>query len=733
MITQTHRPQKFSEVAGQDRVIKVLKAIVRNPEKAPHTIILQGDYGCGKCVPAGTRVATTHGYVPIEDLLLTANPGFNVYKDLVHTRYGPEYTSHFYKELNCRVYNLVMDDGSIIRGTAKHRVMSLQDSVDLYRMDSIKVGDTILKWSEVLEFDDDSEYTEEQCYAFGAWLGDGFYSNCFGFSGTKDYVEEISSILGFTGALTKDKRRKNLYTKRALKSDKYCKLLDTNINRHSWDKFIPQDIFNMSVEKRKAFLAGIIDTDGSVSSNRVDITLKSYELVKGLKELLETLGMNSRYTTKELNGEIYHRLIINNNQFREDFGFKKKVFVKDNKNKREILNINPEFIRELELNKVSGDFYRRTLNNIKNTGKVTKRTLMKLYEIGALPDKYEELLVTNYSRVIDIFYTIEDVYDLTVPEDHEFIAQGTVNHNTTNARIFARALNCKNPKGGEPCGECSICKENIESTMFYDEYDSAIIGNVDTLRGLRDTFTYSADTGYKIICLDEAHLISNVAQSALLKVLEETRGRIFFIICTTHVDKIIPTIRSRSLELRINLVNEVDMINNLRNIAQSEGIEISEDILKLIAQRSGGHMRNAHMLLDQYILLGDEFTEAVKPSRDIFLQLLVRAFRGDKEGVSKCIFELQHFSLADLKSDYEDLLLEIIKVTLKVEPPRDKLIEAVSHVFSNGLVKIISTLKSDVVMNSFGSDKQFQAAMYLILSIFGSRRSTVEGMPKPKL
>lgn len=733
MITQTHRPQKFSEVAGQDRVIKVLKAIVRNPSAAPHTIILQGDYGCGKCVPAGTRVATSHGYIPIEELMPTANPGFNVYKDFVYTRYGLQETSHFYKELNCKVYNLVMDDGSIIRGTDKHRVMCLQDNIDLYRMDSIKIGDTLLKWSTSLNFEDSSEYSVEQCYAFGAWLGDGFYSNGFGFTGTKEYVEEISSILGFSGALTKDKRRKNLYIKRALKSDNYCKLLDTNINKYSWDKFIPQDIFNMSLEKREAFISGIIDTDGSVSSNRVDITLKSYKLIKGLKELLETLGMNSRYTTKELNGEIFYRLIINNNQFKTNFGVHKKIFIRDNKNKRDIININSDFIRELELCKVSGDFYRRTLNNIKNTMKVTKRTLEKLDDIGALPDKYKELLITTYSRVVDIFYTIEDVYDLTVPESHEFIAQGLINHNTTNARIFARALNCKNPKGGEPCGECSICKENIESTMFYDEYDSAIIGNVDTLRNLRDNFTYSADTGYKIICLDEAHLISNVAQSALLKVLEETRGRIFFIICTTHIDKIIPTIRSRSLELRINLVPEINIIENLKQITEQENIQISDDILKLIAQRSGGHMRNAHMLLDQYILLGDEFVEAVKPSRDMYLQLLINAIRGNKDGVSQCIFELQHFSLADLKADYENLLLEIIRVALKVEEPRDQAIAQISSVFSNGLIKIISTLKSDVIINSFGTDKQFQAAMYLILSIFGSRKSSEEGLPKPKI
>ena len=115
---------------------------------------------------------------------------------------------------------------------------------------------------------------------------------------------------------------------------------------------------------------------------------------------------------------------------------------------------------------------------------------------------------------------------------------------TTCARILARALNCPNQKGGEPCGDCPVCNSDLDLSPYYSEYDSAIIGNVDTIRGLRDTFYYNSDDGYKVIVLDECHLISKQAQAALLKVFEETKGNIFFVLCTTDAQMLLPTIRS---------------------------------------------------------------------------------------------------------------------------------------------------------------------------------------------
>ena len=130
---------------------------------------------------------------------------------------------------------------------------------------------------------------------------------------------------------------------------------------------------------------------------------------------------------------------------------------------------------------------------------------------------------------------------------------------TTCARILARALNCPYSSKGDACGECEFCNTNIENTIYYEEFDSALIGNVSDIKDLRDTFYFDKALGYKVIVLDEAQLMTPQAQSALLKVLEESITNIFFVLCTTHIDKILPTIRSRSLKLRFDLIKSKPM------------------------------------------------------------------------------------------------------------------------------------------------------------------------------
>ena len=142
---------------------------------------------------------------------------------------------------------------------------------------------------------------------------------------------------------------------------------------------------------------------------------------------------------------------------------------------------------------------------------------------------------------------------------HSIILQGEFGTGkTTCSRILARALNCRNRKSdGDACGECSVCTCNIDESIYYEEYDSAMVGSVDAIRNLRQSFYFNNDLGWKIIVFDECHLMSKAAQSALLKVIEEVTDNIIFVFATTDIDKVLPTIRSRSLELRFSLVNKM--------------------------------------------------------------------------------------------------------------------------------------------------------------------------------
>lgn len=311
---------------------------------------------------------------------------------------------------------------------------------------------------------------------------------------------------------------------------------------------------------------------------------------------------------------------------------------------------------------------------------------------------------------------------------------------TTSVRILARALNCPNVVNGEPCGNCNVCNSDLNTSPFYVEYDSAVIGNVDTIRELRETFYYNSDKGYRVIVLDEAHLISKVAQAALLKVFEETKGRIFFVLCTTDAQMLLPTIRSRSLELTFNTIPDVYLKENLKSIAEKEHMNIDDDTLNLIVNRSGGHARNAHMLLDRYELLGDVFKESVKSSKDDFIELLLCGVQKSdlmkliqsgqvtqevannykttiKQKVTDLIYKLQCNSLMSLKTDYEDMVLEVLKCSAGVKQCDTKELQLVAKYIGEStekFMRIYRLLTSDSIMNSFKSDKMFQAAMWVL-------------------
>lgn len=319
---------------------------------------------------------------------------------------------------------------------------------------------------------------------------------------------------------------------------------------------------------------------------------------------------------------------------------------------------------------------------------------------------------------------------------------------TTCARILARALNCPNAVNGEPCGNCPVCNSDLETSPFYAEYDSAVVGGVDQIRELRETFYYNSDRGYRVVVLDECHLISKTAQAALLKVFEETKGRLFFILCTTDAQTLLPTIRSRSLELRFNLIPDVFLKENLKGIAEKENIDIDDETLDLIVSRAEGHARNAQMLLDRYQLLGSVFKESVKTSKDDFAKLfkacymsniwkaklpsytgeqrqkLEQAIDNAKKQVSSIIYKLQCNSLATLKKDYEDTILEAMKVAVSLKREDGTPIKS-SVPEINEFAGYLSTsrdvflskyrlLTTDSIMNSFKSDKMFQAAMWVL-------------------
>lgn len=174
---------------------------------------------------------------------------------------------------------------------------------------------------------------------------------------------------------------------------------------------------------------------------------------------------------------------------------------------------------------------------------------------------------------------------------------------TSTAKIFSRAVNCKNLQDSEPCNECENCRDILEDkTMDVVEIDAASNNSVDDIRELRENVKYSpAKSKYKVYIIDEVHMLSQGAFNALLKTLEEPPSYVIFILATTEPHKIPATILSRCQRFDFKRVTVKDISFRMRYICEKEGIEADEKALNLIARNSQGALRDALSILDQCI------------------------------------------------------------------------------------------------------------------------------------
>lgn len=177
---------------------------------------------------------------------------------------------------------------------------------------------------------------------------------------------------------------------------------------------------------------------------------------------------------------------------------------------------------------------------------------------------------------------------------------------TSMARILAKAVNCKNGPSAEPCDECENCK-GINSGNFVDviEIDAASKTGVDEMRELTESVHYMPMRGiYKVYILDESHMLSRSAVSALLKTLEEPPGHNIFILATTEAQKIPYTIMSRCQRFDFRRIPEKDIVEQLKKICNQEGIGYDEGVFQYIAVEADGSLRDAESMLDQIIGFG---------------------------------------------------------------------------------------------------------------------------------
>lgn len=242
---------------------------------------------------------------------------------------------------------------------------------------------------------------------------------------------------------------------------------------------------------------------------------------------------------------------------------------------------------------------------------------------------------------------------------------------TTCAKILAMAVNCLNPRNGNPCLECERCREIMSGeTTDIVEMDAASNNGVDDVRQLRDEVAYTpVSCKYRVYIIDEVHMLSAAAFNALLKTLEEPPPHVKFILATTELHKVPATISSRCQRFEFRRVDIAQSTERLLDVAAKENVSLDKDAAELISRLSDGGMRDALSLLDRCVSADEHITlQIVRDCAGVADNKHLFAFsemvaKNDVAGCIRLLSELHKNSkdiaivMDELSSHYRDLML----------------------------------------------------------------------------
>ncbi|MBL8731686.1 MAG: DNA polymerase III subunit gamma/tau [Planctomycetes bacterium] len=253
---------------------------------------------------------------------------------------------------------------------------------------------------------------------------------------------------------------------------------------------------------------------------------------------------------------------------------------------------------------------------------------------------------------------------------HAFLFSGSRGvGKTTSARILARCLNCEKGPTPEPCGQCAACRSILDgSNPDVMEIDAASNNLVDDVRRLRESVGFATmQSRYRVVILDEVHMMTKSAFNAFLKTLEEPPPRVVFVLATTELHKVPETIRSRCQVLLFRRVGETDLVRRLRSIADREGGAVADDLLAEIAGSVRGGVRDAETALERVLPLlrahGAAFdlaayrTLVARVGLDATIGVVEQLLQGDAKAGLHFARDLQQHG-----SDEREALGEIVEV-----------------------------------------------------------------------
>jgi len=314
---------------------------------------------------------------------------------------------------------------------------------------------------------------------------------------------------------------------------------------------------------------------------------------------------------------------------------------------------------------------------------------------------------------------------------------------TTAAKILAKALNCEQREGEEPCNYCSSCISiDKGSAMEVFEIDAASNRGINEIRDLRENIKLSSIKGkHKVYIIDEVHMLTTEAFNALLKTLEEPPPQVVFILATTEAQKIPLTILSRVQRFEFHRIPVEDIQRRLTEVCTSLKRKVDPDALVVIAQKSEGGLRDALSILDQCLLQDDpigveEVYLVLGMVGETYSSRLVDEITSTDYG--KCLNFLsegiqQGRDPRQIIRELLDYLRQMLLTIATGEPPlvaphiQDRLIKQSEQIGISQILRWISTLLQGEGQLKYASNARLAAELLLIQTIYESQPITING------
>ena len=311
---------------------------------------------------------------------------------------------------------------------------------------------------------------------------------------------------------------------------------------------------------------------------------------------------------------------------------------------------------------------------------------------------------------------------------HAYLFCGTRGTGKTSAaKVLSRAINCLNPRDGDPCGECEVCRMlKQETSMDVVEIDAASNNGVDEIRDLREKIKYPpAVTRYKVYIIDEVHMLSTGAFNALLKTLEEPPAHAVFILATTEPQRLPATILSRCQRFDFHRISIDVIVERLMVVLGGIGRTASEEALMEIARAAEGAMRDALSLLDVCLSYTDGEVSA-QLARDV----LGTAGRG-------AMFE---FADALIDGDAGSALTQIDRVMRRGSDPQVFIRDTVAHLrgillagaVGDGVAELLEITPEDAARFAEQSKRIGPEALNRMLELFMRAEPDTKWASRPR-